>query len=147
MRCRVLTADFILFLVDLQHDGALIPTYFESFRSHLLTLPPQLQVTMMSRITIDLKKRAKGHIHYDLSRHPVVVDEDGPYCYQLSHIRFRDMITGRKSVPKNTRVPREPTWKHSSDSSDTTSDAGTILIIRGATADETLKQTRGPDGG
>ena len=64
---------------------------------------------MMSRITIDLKKRAQEHIRYDLSRHVVVGDEDGLYCYQLSHIRFRDIITGGKSMFKNTRTPREST--------------------------------------
>lgn len=95
----------------------------------------------MSRITIDLKKRAKDHVHYNPSRHrPAVVDENAPYCYQMSHIRFRDIITGGKTmVPKNTGVPREPTCKGNSSSSDTVSDAGTVLIIQGATADETLK--------
>lgn len=87
-------------LVNLQHDCAFIPAYFESSRAHLFTLPPQSQVAMMSRITIDLKKRAKDHIHYDLSRHPTVVDEDGPYCYQMSHIRFRDIITGGRVRPR-----------------------------------------------
>lgn len=95
---------------------------------------------MMSRITIDLKKRAEDNIHYDLSRHPAVADEDGPYCYQLSHIRFRDMITGGKRMPKNIRIPRESTRKQDLGDSDTPPDAEMILIVRGAIADETLKQ-------
>lgn len=61
---------------------------------------------MMSRVTIDLKKHARDHVHYDLSRHVVVADEEGPYCYQMSHIRFRDMITGGKPVHRPTRTPQ-----------------------------------------
>ena len=48
----------------------------------------------MSRITLDLKKRANEHIHYGFSTGPMVVDEGGRYRYppQLSHIRFRDPV-------------------------------------------------------
>jgi len=59
---------------------------------------------MMSRITLDLRKRAKERIRYDLSRY-VVEDEYGPYCYQLSQLHFRDIITGGKSMPRNTGIP------------------------------------------
>lgn len=59
----------------------------------------------MSRITIDLRKRAKERIHYDLSRH-TADGEDGLYCYQMSHLRFRDIITGGKSMPRNVGMPR-----------------------------------------
>ena len=58
----------------------------------------------MSRITIDLRKRAKERIRYDLSRY-VVEDEYGPYCYQLSQFHFRDVITGGRSMPRNTGIP------------------------------------------
>ena len=60
----------------------------------------------MSRVTIDLKKHATGRVHYVLSGGPVVVrDEEGPYCYQMTPIRFRDIITGGKGKPKSTGHP------------------------------------------
>ena len=95
----------------------------------------------MSRITIDLKKRAKEHIHYDLSRRPVAEDEDGPYCYQMSHMRFRDIVTGGRSTPRTVGVPRpyEFARKWNSDGSDTVAGARTIIIGRGVSTDETLK--------
>jgi len=68
---------------------------------------------MMSRITLDLKKRGKEHIHYNLSRNPMVGDGEGPYCYQMSPLRFRDIITGGKSMPRSIGIPRESTWKPS----------------------------------
>lgn len=58
----------------------------------------------MSRITIDLRKRAKERVRYDLSRY-VVEDEYGPHCYQLSQFHFRDILTGGKSMPRNTGIP------------------------------------------
>jgi hypothetical protein len=68
----------------------------------------------MSRVTIDLKKRAKEHtVHYNLSRPGVVETEESPYCYQLSHIRFRDIITGGKSVSKPGSTPYKPASKPS----------------------------------
>lgn len=69
-----------------------------------------LTVGMMSRVTIDLKKHAKEHVHYDLSRHVVVGDEEGPYCYQLSHIRFRDIVTGGRTIASvnSGRTPPNP---------------------------------------
>lgn len=70
-----------------------------------------LTVAMMSRVTIDLKKHAREHVHYDLSRHVVVGDEEGPYCYQLSHIRFRDIITGGRGIPRYNRTPHQPSLK------------------------------------
>jgi len=123
---------------------AIAPPSIQNISAQLELL---MTVAMMSRITIDLKKRAEDHIHYDLSGRPVVVDEDGPYCYQLSRIRFRDMITGGKRMPKNIRVPRESTRKQNLGDSGTPPNAGMILIIRGATVEETLKQTRNPDDG
>ena len=62
----------------------------------------------MSRITIDLRKRAKERIRYDLSRY-VVEDEYGPHCYQLSQLHFRDIITGGRSMPRNTGIPASST--------------------------------------
>ena len=47
---------------------------------------------MMSRITIDLKKRAGDDAQYNLGR-MAVGNEEGLCYYQLFHIRFRDIIT------------------------------------------------------
>jgi len=74
-----------------------------------------MTVAMMSRITIDLRKRGKEDIHYNLSGRPMG-DGEGPYCYQLSRVRFRDIITGGKSIPKSFGIPRESTWKPNSQS-------------------------------
>lgn len=68
-----------------------------------------LTVAMMSRITIDLKKHAQGRVHYDLSRRAVVDDEEGPYCYQLSQVRFRSIIHGGNDIPKHAGAPHEST--------------------------------------
>ena len=70
----------------------------------------------MSRITVDLKKHAFGRVHYDLSRHAVVDDEDGPYCYQLSQIRFRSIIHGGGNLPKPGATPHESDLKDSGNS-------------------------------
>jgi len=86
-----------------------------------------LTVAMMSRITIDLRKRAKERIRYDMSRH--ADDEDGLYCYQLSHLRFRDLITGGKSVPGATGMPHS----YGSANPGTVPDTSTTLTPRGVT--------------
>ena len=67
----------------------------------------------MSRVTIDLKKHARDHVHYDLSRHVMVGGdpEEGPYCYQLSQVRFRDIITGGKGVRSTSRTPHDSALK------------------------------------
>ena len=96
----------------------------------------------MSRITIDLKKRGEDRTHYDLSKQRAAESGDIPYCYQLSDLRFRDIITGGKSMPKTVRVPREFARKRNSDDSDAASNASTILIVaRKAAIDETLGPT------
>ncbi|KAF9651652.1 hypothetical protein BDM02DRAFT_3184398 [Thelephora ganbajun] len=99
-----------------------------------------LTVAMMSRITIDLKKRAQEHIYYNLPRHAVVGNEDGPYCYQLSHIRFRDIITGWKSTPRNIRMPHRSAWKWSLGNLDM------VSIAREVTVDEISEPIRDQDG-
>lgn len=43
-------------------------------------------------VNCDLKKLSEEHIHYDLSGHPVVVDENGPYYY-LGHLFFTHSFT------------------------------------------------------
>ena len=86
----------------------------------------------MSRVTIDLKKHAKDHIHYDMSRHVVVGDEEGPYCYQLSHIRFRDVITGGKGMPRPPRTPHQSGERRNPD---LVAEAGAVLA-RGTAANE-----------
>lgn len=97
----------------------------------------------MSRITIDLKKRAEDSTYYDLSKQRAVTNEDIPYCYQLSDIRFRDIITRGKSMPRTVRVPREFARKRNSGDFDAAANASTVIIIgRKATADEAL----GSDG-
>ena len=98
----------------------------------------------MSRITIDLKKRGEDRTHYDLSKQRAAENEDIPYCYQLSDIRFRDIITRGKSMPKTVRVPREFARKRNLDDSDVdpAANASTILIIARKTAiDGTLGPT------
>lgn len=55
---------------------------------------------MMSRITIDLKKRARKDEDDDLAGHP--------YCYQMSPLRFRDVVTGRRSMTTNVRPHLPP---------------------------------------
>jgi len=106
-----------------------------------------MTVAMMSRITIDLKKRAEDHTHYDLSKQRAAANEDIPYCYQLSDIRFRDIITRGKSMPRTVRVPREFARKRNSDDSDAAADASTIIVIaRKAAVDEAPRPTSDPDG-
>ena len=73
---------------------------------------------MMSRITIDLKKRAKEHIHDDISRSPVVVYQDGPSSYQLSRIQFRD--------------PCDSGWKQNSGGSGTVADTDMTFFSSGS---------------
>lgn len=93
---------------------------------------------MMSRITIDLKKRANSdNVHFGRSTDPMVVDGDGPYrsSYQLSHIQFRD--------------PREYTQRGNPGDSDTVVDIdGTAPVSpsRGVSIDGTLKPTRDSGG-
>lgn len=87
----------------------------------------------MSRITIDLKKRANTdeRVHYGLSSDPTMADEGGrhTYPYQLSSMRFRD--------------PREYTQRRNPGDSDTVADMDTAEV----TADETSRPTsRGSDG-
>jgi len=85
-----------------------------------------LTVAMMSRITLDLRKRAKEPIHYDLSRQTAGGGESGPYCYQLSHVRFRDIITGGRSVPTDIRIPRTTTAGQISGNFEAVADASTM---------------------
>ena len=85
----------------------------------------------MSRVTIDLKKHARDHVHYDLSRHVVVGDEEGPYCYQLSHIRFRDIITGGRGVPRSNNTPHQSALKQKMHNSGTANSAGTTPAAGG----------------
>jgi len=85
-----------------------------------------LTVSMMSRITLDLRKRAKEPIHYDLSRQTAGGGESGPYCYQLSHVRFRDIITGGRSVPTDIRIPRTTTAGQISGNFEAVADASTM---------------------
>ena len=49
---------------------------------------------MMSRITLDLKKRASENIHYGISTGPMTAEDRGPYRYppQLSRIQFQDPL-------------------------------------------------------
>ena len=83
----------------------------------------------MSRITIDLRKRAKERIRYDLSRY-VVEDEYGPYCYQLSQLHFRDIITGGRSMPRNTGIPA------STGNPGTAGDISTVPVVSVVSEDE-----------
>lgn len=96
----------------------------------------RLQVMMMSRITIDLKKRANDHVHYGVSSDPMVADEGGPYrhSYQLSRIRFRD--------------PRESGRGGHSGDSDTVVDieAAPVPRSREVSTDETLRPSRNSGG-
>ena len=88
----------------------------------------------MSRITLDLKKRASEHIHYGFSMDPMVVDEGGPYRYppQLSRIRFRDpVVSGRKGNSGDFDVDMVPPV---SPSQEVTADS------------ETFRPTRNPGG-
>ena len=87
---------------------------------------------MMSRVTIDLKKHAKDHIHYDASRHAAQGGEEGPYCYQLSHIRFRDIITGGSGVPRPPRTPHQSAERRNPDKPSLIADAGVILVAQEA---------------
>ena len=80
---------------------------------------------MMSRITIDLRKRAKERVRYDLSRY-VVEDEYGPHCYQLSQFHFRDILTGGKSMPRNTGIPPS-TMGNTMGNTDTTAATSTAV--------------------
>lgn len=101
----------------------------------------------MSRITIDLKKRAEDRTYYDISKQRAVANEDIPYCYQLSDIRFRDIITRGKSMPKTVRAPREFARKQNPEDFDAAANTSAVIIIaRKATVDETFGPTGGPDG-
>lgn len=65
----------------------------------------------MSRITIDLKKRAREPVvHGDPQTDPT--GDGAPHRYQLSHIRYRD--------------PCEFTWRQNPDDPETATDPGTI---------------------
>lgn len=90
-----------------------------------------LTVAMMSRVTIDLKKHAKDHVHYDLSRHLMVKDEEGPYCYQLSHVRFRDIITGGKTASRHAMRTRESALKQKMGNQESVPKAGAIVVPQG----------------
>ena len=91
----------------------------------------------MSRVTIDLKKHGKDHIHYDVSRQAAVSgDEDGPYCYQMSRIRFRDIITGGKGTPKPPRTPQQSAERGKLGKQDLSTDAGAFFVARGAPVNE-----------
>jgi len=95
-----------------------------------------LTVAMMSRVTIDLKKHGKDHVHYAGSKHVVTTDEDGPYCYQLSHIRFRDVITGGRGMPRPPRTPHGSVDKRNLGNPDLEPGVGPILVGRGDTVNE-----------
>jgi hypothetical protein len=90
----------------------------------------------MSRVTIDLKKHAKDHIHYDSSRHVVGGDEEGPYCYQLSHIRFRDIITGGNGMPRPPRTPHGSVERRNLGNPDLVADPGAVFVARGVAVNE-----------
>jgi hypothetical protein len=93
---------------------------------------------MMSRITIDLKKRASSSAHYGRSNDPMVADEGGPYqhTYQMASMQFRD--------------PRETTRGGNTGDTETVTDTETAVPVssqnQGATIDEILRPTRNPDG-
>ena len=87
----------------------------------------------MSRITIDLKKRANAdeRVHYGRSSDPMMTDDGGPYPYpyQLSSMRFRD--------------PREYSQRGNPRDSDTVAEMDTAEI----TTDETSRPaSRDSDG-
>ena len=90
----------------------------------------------MSRVTIDLKKHAKDHIHYDGSRNVVTGDEEGPYCYQLSHIRFRDILTGGKGMPRPPRTPHGSAERRNLGNPGLVPDPGAVFVVRGAAVNE-----------
>lgn len=90
---------------------------------------------MMSRVTIDLKKHAKDHIHYDISRHVAPADGEGPYCYQMSRIRFRDIITGGRRVPRPPRTPYESAERRNM----ANPEAGAVLVVQAVPVNEGYK--------
>lgn len=96
-------------------------------------IPSRPQVAMMSRVTIDLKKHAKDHIH--ASRHIVMGDEEGPYCYQLSHIRFRDIITGGKGMARPPTTPYQSAERRNLGNPVLVAGPDPTLAARGATVD------------
>lgn len=85
----------------------------------------------MSRITIDLRKRARERVHsgYDVSRNTEAGDDGGLYCYQLSHLRFRDVLTGVRSMPANTMTANVTTGMTTN--FEAVVDTGTIVSPRG----------------
>ena len=96
-------------------------------------LTSQLQVMMMSRITLDLKKRASEHIHYGFSTDPMVVDEGRPYRYppQLSRMRFRDPVeSGRRESSGDFDIDMAPR----------------VSSSREVAVDETFRQTKSSGG-
>jgi len=111
----------------------MIPVAQSGIQNITAQLELLLTVAMMSRVTIDLKKHARDHVHYDLSRHVVVSDEEGPYCYQLSHIRFRDIITGGNSLskPGTGRTPYGSALKPKSGNTDVASNSIPLVAIQG----------------
>lgn len=100
----------------------------------MLTLPPQLQVVMMSRITIDLNKCANEDIHDSPSSDHMVVDESGLYQHphQLSRMRFRDPcgsarrgdLSDSDTVPDTDMAPISQNRKVTDETLRPTSDSG-----------------------
>jgi len=81
-----------------------------------------LTVTMMSRITIDLKKHGKDHVRYTGSKHVVTADEYGPYCYQL--------------CPRPPRTSHGSVDKRNSGNPDLEPGIGSIFVGKGETVNE-----------
>jgi len=81
----------------------MIPTAPSSIQNITAQLSLLLTVAMMSRITLDLKKHAWKDSQHETS--------EIPHCYQMSRIRFRDVITGRKSMGTKGVISRDHLWK------------------------------------